>query len=121
MAILNAVHAVSRSVAIQHKAGEIAALLLKVQGEFERYGTAVSIAKKRAVSTVKAMDSLDTRQKAMGRALRGVRSIEGIAAAVQVTVPDLDLAIDETADDDAEGQRSYVNEADKIVELTRPI
>jgi hypothetical protein len=43
---------------------------------------------------------LATRQKAMGRALRGVRSIEGIAAAVQVTVPVLDLAIDETADDD---------------------
>jgi hypothetical protein len=57
----------------------------------------------------------------MGRALRGVRSIEGIAAAVQVTVPVLDLAIDETADDDLEGPLSYANEADKIAELTRPI
>jgi DNA recombination protein RmuC len=114
MAILNAVHAVSRSVAIQHKAGEIAALLLKVQGEFVKYGEVVSIAKKRAESTVKAMESLDTRQKAMGRALRGVKSIEGIASTVQLKGPVLDLAFDEIADD-ANNELSYVNEVDKIL------
>jgi DNA recombination protein RmuC len=116
-AILNAVHAVSRSVAIQHKAGEIAALLLKVQGEFVKYGEAVSTAKKRAVSTVKAMESLDTRQKAMGRALSGVSSIGGIAATVQLTGPVLDLAIDEMADDDSDDELLYMNEGDKIGEL----
>jgi DNA recombination protein RmuC len=94
-AILNAVHAVSRSVTIQQKAGEIAALLLKVQNEFVNYGKAVSIAKKRAQSTVQAMEKLDTRQKAMGRALRGVKSIEGIAATAQLPSPILDLSVDE--------------------------
>ena len=121
MAILNAVHAVSRSVDIQHKAGEIAALLLKVQGEFVKYGAVVSIAKRRAESTVKAMESLDTRQRAMGRALRDVRSIEGIAATAQLTGPVFDLPIDEIADDDADDELSYMNEADKIAELRTPI
>ncbi|MGE3650451.1 MAG: DNA recombination protein RmuC, partial [Reyranellaceae bacterium] len=79
MAILNAVHAVSRSVTIQQKAGQIATLLLKVQGEFTKYGEAVSVAKKRAEKTVRAMESLDTRQRAMGRALKGVKAIEGMA------------------------------------------
>jgi DNA recombination protein RmuC len=121
MAILNAVHAVSRSVDIQHKAGEIAALLLKVQGEFVKYGAVVSIAKRRAESTVKAMESLDTRQRAMGRALRDVRSIEGIAATAQLTGPVFDLPIDEIADDDADDELRYMNEADKIAELRTPI
>ena len=97
MAILNAVHAVSRSVTIQQKAGEIAALLLRVQSEFVKYGDAVSIAKKRAESTVKAIESLNTRQRAMGRALKGVKSIEDVAGAVQLPAPMLNLEVD--ADD----------------------
>jgi len=95
LAILNAVHAVSRSVTIQHKAGEIAALLLKVQNEFVKYGEVVSLAKKRAESTVKAMEKLDTRQRAMGKALKGVKSIEGIAVAVQLPAPILELSAGE--------------------------
>lgn len=99
MAILNAVHAVARSVTIQQKAGQIAGLLLKVQSEFLKYGEAVSTAKKRAESTVKAMESLDTRQRAMGRALRGVKSIEGIAASAQLGGPVLDLLPGEASED----------------------
>jgi DNA recombination protein RmuC len=76
MAILNAVHAVTRSVTIQQKAGQIAALLLRVQTEFLKYGEAVAVAKRRAEGTVKAMESLDQRQRAMGRTLKGVKSIE---------------------------------------------
>jgi DNA recombination protein RmuC len=126
MAILNAVHAVSRSVAIQHKAGEVATLLLTIQGEFVKYGEMVRIAKKRAESTVSAMAKLDTRQKAMGRALRGVRSIEGIAATVQHTGPLLDFAGDEIEDievasDDLEDQVPYADDGRKAVELRSPI
>jgi DNA recombination protein RmuC len=115
MAILNAVHAVSRSVAIQHKAGEIAALLLKVQGEFVKYGEAVSIAKRRAQSTVSAIENLDTRQRVMGRALRGVTSIEGVAATAQHIGPMVDLPNDEVADgeiteDDGDDQLDYTSE-----------
>jgi DNA recombination protein RmuC len=114
LAILNAVHAVSRSVTIQHKAGEIAALLLKVQNEFVKYGEVVSLAKKRAESTVKAMEKLDTRQRAMGKALKGVKSIEGIAVAVQLPAPILELSAGE-----AQGiveELDYVDDSEKMGE-----
>jgi DNA recombination protein RmuC len=104
MAILNAVHAVSRSVTIQQKAGEIAGLLLRVQSEFLKYGEAVNVAKKRAESTVKAMEKLNTRQKAMGRALRGVKAIDGMATSAQLAGPvvlELD-AIESTEDEEVE-------------------
>ena len=71
-----------RLVTIQQKAGQIAALLLRVQSEFVKYGKAVDVAKKRAESTVKAMNKLSTRQRVMGRTLRGVSTIEGVATEV---------------------------------------
>jgi DNA recombination protein RmuC len=115
MAILNAVHAVSRSVAIQHKAGEVATLILTVQGEFVKYGEMVRIARKRAESTVNAMAKLDTRQRAMGRALRGVTSIEGIAETAQhiglaLDLPNDEIADGEIAEDDGDDQLDYTSE-----------
>jgi DNA recombination protein RmuC len=91
MSILNAVQAVTRSVTIQQKAGQIASLLLKVQSEFQKYGEAVSVAKKRAESTVKAMESLDQRQRVMGKTLRAVKSIEtgGETAVLQADSVDI--------------------------------
>ena len=47
-----------------------------------KYGKAVDVAKKRAESTVKAMNKLSTRQRVMGRTLRGVSTIEGVATEV---------------------------------------
>jgi DNA recombination protein RmuC len=100
MAILNAVQAVSRSVTIQQKAGQIAALLLKVQSEFVKYGEAVHRAKRHAEGTVKAMEKLDTRQRAMGRALRNVKSIEDVAATAQLVAPTLDLDAEEAPENE---------------------
>ena len=82
MAILNAVHAVTRSVTIQQKAGHIAALLLKVQSEFVKYGDAVASAKKRALSTVDAMEKLDQRQRVMGRTLKGIQNLDVVPTPV---------------------------------------
>jgi len=110
MAILNAVHAVSRSVTIQQKAGQIAAMLMKVQSEFVKYGESVTIAKKRAESTVKAMEQLDSRQRAMGRALKGVKSIEGIAATAQITGTVLELATSEILVDEEEVTESGLDD-----------
>jgi|GEM_PF-52439 len=99
MSILNAVHAVSRSVTIQQKAGQIAALLLRVQSEFVKYGKAVDVAKKRAESTVKAMSKLSTRQRAMGRTLRGVETIEGTTT-TQPMHPLVEVEIEDLTEED---------------------
>ena len=95
MSILNAVHAVSRSVTIQQKAGQIAALLLEVQSEFVKYGKAVDVAKKRAESTVKAMGQLSTRQRAMGRTLKGISSLGSDASVLPPTNPLVGIQYDE--------------------------
>jgi DNA recombination protein RmuC len=103
MSILNAVHAVSRSVTIQQKAGQIAALLLRVQSEFVKYGKAVDVAKKRAESTVKAMNKLSTRQRVMGRTLKGVSTIEGVATEVASgEAAFLPIEMDDLVDDEEE-------------------
>lgn len=96
MAILNAVQAVTRSVHIQQKAGHIASLLLKVQSEFVKYGQAVSVARKKAEGTVKAMKSLETRQRVMGKTLRHVKAL-GDNASSPATALDLISYVDEEA------------------------
>lgn len=65
--------------------------------------------------TVKAMEKLNTRQRAMGRALRGVKSIEGIAATAQLPAPILDLSAEdpiENGEDDLSGAGTSHTTAD---------
>lgn len=71
-ALLNAIRVGFRSALIHRQAGEISKLLQKVRSEFEKYGTAVQTAYKRAERTVDAIGKLQTRQNVMGKALRGI-------------------------------------------------
>lgn len=71
-ALLNAIRVGFRSALIHRQAGEISKLLQKVRSEFEKYGTAVQVAYKRAERTVDAIGKLQTRQNVMGRALKGI-------------------------------------------------
>lgn len=112
MAMLNAVHAITRSVIIQQKAGQIAALLLRVQSEFVKYGKAVSVAKRRAVSTVTAMESLDQRQRAMGRTLKGVKSIDGSSTGAGSAGDPIGL-ISYSEDGDPESERLIAEDAEE--------
>lgn len=72
IALLNAIRVGFRSALIHQQAGEISKLLQRVRTEFDKYGTAVQTAAKRAASTVDAIAKLQTRQNVMGRALKGV-------------------------------------------------
>jgi DNA recombination protein RmuC len=72
VALLNAIRVGFRSALIHRQAGEISKLLQRVRTEFDKYGTAVQTAAKRAASTVDAIAKLQTRQNVMGRALKGV-------------------------------------------------
>lgn len=72
IALLNAIRVGFRSALIHRQAGEISKLLQRVRTEFDKYGTAVQTAAKRAASTVEAIAKLQTRQNVMGRALKGV-------------------------------------------------
>jgi DNA recombination protein RmuC len=71
-ALLNAIRVGLRSALIHRQAGEISKLLQKVRTEFEKYGAAVQAAHKRATKTVEAIETLQTRQNVMGRALKGI-------------------------------------------------
>ena len=72
IALLNAIRVGFRSALIHQQAGEVSKLLQRVRSEFEKYGTAVHTAAKRAASTVDAIAKLQTRQNVMGRALKSV-------------------------------------------------
>ncbi len=90
MAILNAIQAVTKSVTIQQKAGEIATLLVRVQSEFVKYGDAVDAARRKAQGVVTAIDKLGTRQRAIGRVLRNVKAVEGAVLNAQLPVLELE-------------------------------
>jgi DNA recombination protein RmuC len=109
MSIVNAVQAVGRSVMIQQKASEIAKVLLKVQFEFGKFGKSLASAKRRALSTVDAMEKLDQRHRVLGKALSNVNTIEseplsvGYAGLIEPAVGDGDelegAGVDEAADE----------------------
>jgi len=100
IALLNAIRVGFRSALIHRQAGEVAKLLQKVRTEFEKYGSAVQTAAKRAASTVDAIAKLQTRQNVMGRALKGVDLLSAdtpIDAASML----LELETHELADEEA--------------------
>jgi DNA recombination protein RmuC len=71
-ALLNAIRVGFRSALIHQQAGEISKLLQKVRSEFDKYGKAIQTVHDRATKTVTAISELQTRQKVMGKALKGV-------------------------------------------------
>jgi len=71
-ALLNAFRVGFSSLAIQRHATQITQLLQTVRKEFEQYDKAVASALKKATGTVATLDKLQTRHRAMGRALKGV-------------------------------------------------
>lgn len=101
IALLNAIRVGFRSALIHRQAGEISKLLQKVRTEFEKYGSAVQTAAKRAASTVDAIAKLQTRQNVMGRALKGVDLLSADtpidAASMLLELETHDLADDEAA------------------------
>jgi DNA recombination protein RmuC len=78
MAMLVALKASYRSVAIQRQAGDISKVLAKVQSEFVKYTEAISTVKKRAESTVGAITDLEKRQRQMGKAFAGIEAMRGL-------------------------------------------
>jgi hypothetical protein len=78
-------------------------LLQKVRSEFEKYGTAVQTAYKRAERTVDAIGKLQTRQNVMGKALRGIdllsteTPIDAATMLMELETEELD-SIDDTTD-----------------------
>ena len=77
MAILIALKASYRSAAIQRQAGDISKVLVKVQAEFQKYAQAVTQVRDRAEKTVKAIGDLETRQRQIGRAFKGIEALRG--------------------------------------------
>ena len=102
-ALLNAIRVGFRSALIHRQAGEISKLLQKVRSEFEKYGTAVQTAYKRAERTVDAIGKLQTRQNVMGKALRGIdllsteTPIDAATMLMELETEELD-SIDDTTD-----------------------
>ena len=102
-ALLNAIRVGFRSALIHRQAGEISKLLQKVRSEFEKYGTAVQTAYKRAERTVDAIGKLQTRQNVMGKALRGIdllsteTPIDAATMLMELETEELD-SIDDTSD-----------------------
>jgi DNA recombination protein RmuC len=94
-ALLNAIRVGFRSAVIHRQAGEISKLLLKVRSEFEKYGTAVHTAYKRAEKTVEAIGKLQTRQNVIGKALRGVDLLSADTPIDAAALMMLDLETDE--------------------------
>jgi DNA recombination protein RmuC len=109
-ALLNAIRVGFRSALIHRQAGEISKLLQKVRSEFEKYGTAVQTAYKRAERTVDAIGKLQTRQNVMGKALRGVdllsadTPIDAATMLLEFETEELD------SKDDADDESSALNE-----------
>jgi len=101
IALLNAIRVGFRSALIHRQAGEVSKLLQKVRVEFDKYGTAVQTAAKRAASTVEAIAKLQTRQNVMGRALKGVDLLAADtpldAATMLLEIETHDLGAEESA------------------------
>jgi DNA recombination protein RmuC len=99
IALLNAIRVGFRSALIHRQAGEISKLLQRVRTEFDKYGTAVQAAAKRAASTVDAIAKLQTRQNVMGRALKGVDLLSA-----DTPVDAANLLLDFETKEEAEGE-----------------
>lgn len=97
IALLNAIRVGFRSALIHRQAGEISKVLQRVRSEFDKYGSAVQAAAKRAASTVDAIARLQTRQNVMGRALKGV---DLLSAETKVDAASLLLEMETATEDD---------------------
>lgn len=78
-AVLNAYLAIQRGHAIQKRANEVATLLTAVNGEFGKFGEAVSHIQKKLQEASNSASKLQTRSNQLGKALRKVEKIEAEA------------------------------------------